>query len=132
MLNTCWGLLIYSLYIFFNVSTVDRTPPTVINCPNVAFVNVELGETEGVVTWIEPISTDVSGTDTLVSSSSTPGMLFPLGDTTVIYLYSDESGNTATCQFCVTVGTGTQCIHCNRGRFNIQTHTYSEMSDVKN
>ncbi|PIK47309.1 hypothetical protein BSL78_15809 [Apostichopus japonicus] len=84
---------------------VDTTPPTVNSCPTDVLINVELGETEGRATWTEPSSTDLSGTDQLVSRSRAPGTLFPLGDTTVTYLYTDDSGNTATCVFCVTVGT---------------------------
>lgn len=87
-------------------SIVDTTPPTVNSCPTDVLINVELGETEGEATWTEPSSTDLSGTDQLVSRSRAPGTPFPLGDTTVTYLYTDDSGNTATCVFCVTVGTG--------------------------
>ncbi|PIK57646.1 putative hyalin, partial [Apostichopus japonicus] len=85
--------------------TVDTTPPTANSCPTDVLINVELGETEGEATWTEPSSTDLSGTDQLVSRSRAPGTPFPLGDTTVTYLYTDDSGNTATCVFCVTVGT---------------------------
>ncbi|PIK57644.1 putative hyalin [Apostichopus japonicus] len=86
-------------------SIVDTTPPTANSCPTDVLINVELGETEGEATWTEPSSTDLSGTDQLVSRSRAPGTPFPLGDTTVTYLYTDDSGNTATCVFCVTVGT---------------------------
>ncbi|XP_063960800.1 mucin-17-like [Lytechinus pictus] len=91
----------------FNViiSTVDTTPPTV-NCVSNIVQTVELGATSVVLNYAEPTATDVSGTAFLVSRSSAPGDSFPLGSTTVTYVFSDQSGNNALpCVFTITVGT---------------------------
>ncbi|XP_041472952.1 hyalin isoform X44 [Lytechinus variegatus] len=91
----------------FNViiSTVDTTPPTV-NCVNNIVQTVELGATSVVLNYAEPTATDISGTAFLVSRSSAPGDSFPLGSTTVTYVFSDQSGNNAQpCVFTITVGT---------------------------
>lgn len=66
---------------------------------------VELGITRGVVIWIEPTATDLSGT-VMSSSNRQPGEIFNLGDTVIIYTFTDASGNENTCVFVATVNTG--------------------------
>ncbi|XP_030829213.1 mucin-3A isoform X28 [Strongylocentrotus purpuratus] len=91
----------------FNVviNAVDTTPPTV-NCANNIAQTIELGSTSAVVNYAEPSATDISGTAFLVSRSSSPGDSFPIGSTTVTYIFSDQSGNEAPpCVFTVTIGT---------------------------
>ena len=68
---------------------------------------VELGLLEGVVVWIEPTATDLAGA-TLSSRTGGPGMLYPLGGTPILYIFTDPSGNEATCTFVVIVTTGNQ------------------------
>eukprot|EP00057_Strongylocentrotus_purpuratus_P029685 XP_011684159.1 PREDICTED: hyalin [Strongylocentrotus purpuratus] len=88
-----------------NVIEVDTTPPTV-NCANNIAQTIELGSTSAVVNYAEPSATDISGTAFLVSRSSSPGDSFPIGSTTVTYIFSDQSGNEAPpCVFTVTIGT---------------------------
>ncbi|KAJ8041572.1 Hyalin [Holothuria leucospilota] len=87
------------------VVTVDTTPPSINACPADIVVVIELGLPGTVVSWIEPTASDISGTASIVTRSNTPNELFLVGPTTVTYLFSDSSGNTAECRFCVTVDT---------------------------
>jgi gliding motility-associated-like protein len=57
---------------------------------------------ETVVNWIAPAVSDNCGVSG-IQSTHTPGSTFPLGTTKIIYTATDESGNTAACEFTVTV-----------------------------
>lgn len=87
-------------------SSVDTTPPDIMMCPSDIEVIVELGTERIAVAWVEPSSADASQTDRLLSRSNEPNSLFPVGDTTVTYVFADMSGNTAFCTFLVTVTPG--------------------------
>ncbi|XP_071814131.1 uncharacterized protein [Apostichopus japonicus] len=87
------------------VITMDTTPPTISNCPATQSISVELGLTEGNVIWVEPSATDLSGTADLSVRSHAPGSEFPLGQTTVMYIFVDASMNANICQFIVIVNT---------------------------
>ena len=50
------------------------------------------GEDTAVVDWTEPSATDNSGVQTLTSSHS-PGSVFPVGKTVIQYTSTDSSGN---------------------------------------
>ena len=87
---------------------VDTTPPSV-TCIDDIVQTVELGTTSVVVFFTEPSATDISGTALLQSRTNAPGDSFPVGTTTVSYVFVDNSGNQADpCTFTVTVATG-QC-----------------------
>lgn len=94
--------------------TEDTEPPIISNCPNDVTVIVELGlDNFGVATWTPPTATDVSGFAQITSESNRPGDSFPLGPTTVTYVFTDSSGNSAICSFIVTVDTGKKIlIYC--------------------
>ncbi|XP_071824175.1 uncharacterized protein [Apostichopus japonicus] len=85
------------------VTPVDSMPPDIVGCPADIEVIIELGTTRAMVDWIEPFSSDVSGTETLISRSHAPGEQFIIGRTTVVYIFGDSSGNTDTCSFSVIV-----------------------------
>lgn len=85
---------------------MDTTPPTISNCPATQSISVELGLTGGNVIWVEPSATDLSGTADLSVRSHAPGSEFPLGQTTVMYIFVDASMNANICQFIVIVNTG--------------------------
>ena len=56
------------------------------------------------VDYIEPTATDNSGVVNLASRTPTPGSSFLVGDTVVTYVFVvDGSGNTAQCDFTITV-----------------------------
>lgn len=81
-------------------------PPDIMRCPADIEVIIELGTTRAMVDWIEPFSIDVSGTETLISRSHAPGEQFIIGQTRVVYLFADNSGNSDTCSFDVIVTAG--------------------------
>lgn len=87
---------------------VDTTEPTITGCPEDIIESVELGIQTSAVFWTEPTATDASGVVQVSSRSHTPGMNFPVDElTTVIYEFSDNSGNVARCIFTVFVTSGT-------------------------
>ena len=56
-----------------------------------------------VVRWIEPTAADNSGLTVTRTRSHIPGSTFPVGETTVIYQFTDFFGNSAICTFKVIV-----------------------------
>lgn len=82
--------------------TVDTTPPTIISCPGGIQQVLELGSPGDNVVFVVPNATDLSESVMLISTSHSPGVFFPASaPTAVFYLFSDDSGNTASCSFCV-------------------------------
>ena len=81
---------------------LDMEDPIVDGCPDNFTLPTDDGAPDRVVYWTEPTATDNSGTVS-VMQSHTNGSTFELGDTTVTYNLSDPSGNTATCEFIVTI-----------------------------
>ncbi|XP_072023013.1 hyalin-like isoform X3 [Amphiura filiformis] len=82
---------------------VDTTPPVVTGCPDTVSYSVSSDSPVRTVSWIEPNSVDDSGVSMLVAQSHFPGYVFAVGITQVAYLFSDPSGNTATCSFFVII-----------------------------
>ena len=71
---------------------------------------VELGTAGTQVFFTEPSATDVSGQASLLSRTNAPGDTYPVGVTTVTYIFVDNSGNAADpCTFTITVNTGKFC-----------------------
>lgn len=79
--------------------------PVIDGCPAVVTEVVELGITSTPIFWIEPMATDISGVSILTMRSHEPSDVFPVGSTTVTYVFSDGVGNTATCTFMVFITT---------------------------
>ena len=92
----------------------DSTPPVITGCPNNIVRNIELGAVSGTTaTWTEPTATDDSGSATLTQRTNTPGSFFVIGTTQVLYVFSDPSGNSATCSFNVIILAG-KCASSNK------------------
>jgi gliding motility-associated-like protein len=87
----------------FTVTITDDEDPT-LECPAPINVNVDAGICGAVVTFDTPQGFDNSG-DVTVTQIAGPasGETFPVGTTTVTFQVEDASGNTATCNFDVTV-----------------------------
>ncbi|MBP7184615.1 MAG: HYR domain-containing protein, partial [Saprospiraceae bacterium] len=85
----------------FTINVIENTAPVIINCPQDQIINVADAECSANVTWTAPTATDNCGTVDLISNFS-PG-LFEVGTSIVIYTATDQSGNTTTCSFRVTV-----------------------------
>jgi len=89
----------------FNVTFSDITPPDFVNPPTDVVVFNTSGSCSQTATWNPP--TLVDNCEYLVKPTLTvthePGSTFPLGVTTVTYTATDESGNSSTYAFTVTV-----------------------------
>ncbi len=83
------------------MDTIDNTIPVVTNCPQPDPVTVPSGTTSAVVTWQEPTATDDSGLPPSVTQSHQSGDSFPIGTTSVVYTFTDQTGNEAMCTFSV-------------------------------
>ena len=84
------------------MSAIDSTPPDIVGGPNSVMETIPLGSSSGVVNWTEPTATDNSGGEVAVVRSHKPGDTFPVGTTQVIYIFTDEAGNSASYSFPVT------------------------------
>ncbi|MDE0957072.1 MAG: HYR domain-containing protein, partial [Planctomycetota bacterium] len=86
----------------FTVSVLDGESPTVSGMPNDMDVEIDPGSCGAVVTWTEPTASDNCGAPSLTSDFFS-GTVFPIGDTVVSYLATDDSGNTSPASFMITV-----------------------------
>jgi len=87
----------------FDVVVVDDSKPVFGNCPS--DVTVSSATCDAVVSWTESVVTDNCSVS--VSSSHSPGSVFPIGTTLISYTAKDPTGNTSTCTFNVIVSTTT-------------------------
>ena len=81
------------------------TPPVITICPDYVTKSIPLGSASGgvKVDWTQPEATDDYTLVPLSRSSHTSGEKFPIGNTTISYVFTDTSGNQAFCNFTVTV-----------------------------
>ena len=88
----------------FNVTVIDAGAPVFDFCPdNILVLNTDMGECGATVFWPDPIANDDCDTSVMLTSDFEPGDFFPVGGTTVTYTATDNSGNTSTCEFIITV-----------------------------
>ena len=85
----------------FSVIVIDDTSPT-IACPSNITVSAN-ASCQATVNWAVPMASDNCGGPVTLTSTNTPGSIFPLGSTTVTYTATDVAGNVATCSFAVIV-----------------------------
>ena len=83
-------------------SFADSEKPVFLSCPLNVTTNLTSTRAEKMVTWQPPNVSDNSGFYNL-SSSHSSGDLFPVGDTEVHYIATDQSSNAASCGFTVKV-----------------------------
>lgn len=81
---------------------VDTTPPTVIDCPTAITNSVQVDLPGTTIQWDPPTFFDASD-NVVVVPSHNPNQFFISGLTTVTYLFTDTTGNSALCSFCVNV-----------------------------
>lgn len=86
----------------FTVTVTDNEAPVISDCPANITVPAEGADCSAVITWIEPTATD-NCPEVFLSGNPTPGSVFLTGTTTVNYIATDFSGNTAQCTFTVAV-----------------------------
>ena len=87
---------------------MDTIAPVVTVSSSSITRQVELGTPGIEVNFPEPTATDNSGTAFLVSRTAAPGDFFAVGQTSVVYTFSDAAGNTASGTVIVNVVEGTK------------------------
>ncbi len=88
----------------FTVTVLDDEKPVIAGCPGNITTDLQPGACTALVSWTEPSATDnCDGVLTYSNRSHAPGASFGTGTTTVMYEYTDSSGNIDTCSFDVTV-----------------------------
>ncbi|KAJ8041709.1 Hyalin [Holothuria leucospilota] len=98
LISKLLNLLVHSF-----VLSVDDIPPTV-NCTDDISITAPSGVNAVPVVWEEPTAIDNSGEEIVqIRRSHDPGSTFPIGETTVMYIFLDSTGNAAECMFNVLV-----------------------------
>uniref|UniRef100_A0A8C7PS29 Sushi, von Willebrand factor type A, EGF and pentraxin domain-containing protein 1 n=1 Tax=Oncorhynchus mykiss TaxID=8022 RepID=A0A8C7PS29_ONCMY len=82
----------------FTVTVIDTEPPVIDRCRSPP--TFQATDTQAAVSWEVPQFSDNSG---VVSTTHTPGSLFPVGETVVSYTATDQAGNNRTCHLTITV-----------------------------
>ena len=88
----------------FTITVNDDTPPT-IDCPQAILAFASDPDECGKVVdnWPDPVVGDLCDPNPMISSDFNPGDFFDVGTTLVTYTATDNSGNTSSCFFTVTV-----------------------------
>ena len=89
MIRLCISVLAKKCWLF---SSSDVEKPVILIENESVTGYTSNGEDTAVVAWTEPSATDNSGIQTLTSSHS-PGSVFPVGKTVIQYTSTDSSGN---------------------------------------
>jgi hypothetical protein len=82
------------------VVVADTLPPA-LNCPS--DLTVDFSDLAGAPVFFTVTASDLCSGAVLVSNVPPSGSVFPIGTTTVTSTATDDSGNTGTCSFVVTV-----------------------------
>lgn len=86
----------------FSVTVLDVEPP-VVNCPFDVEVDNDPGECGAVVNYIVEVTDNCPGALLEQTEGLASGLQFPVGTTFNAFLLTDASGNSASCEFYVTV-----------------------------
>ncbi|MBK6929473.1 MAG: HYR domain-containing protein [Saprospirales bacterium] len=86
------------------ITVLDTEVPVFVNCPADITVGNDVDKCGANVVFSTPVAEDNCLVVTVVQTAGLPsGSLFPVGSTPVTFNATDGSGNTAICQFTVTV-----------------------------
>lgn len=102
----------HSLIAFFvatnDTCSIDSLPPQFTYCPRNIIVKTD--STCANAIWVSPTIVDNCQTPPSVSSTHQSGFCFPIGTTQVVYTAIDVRGNSATCQFSVSIELQNPCL----------------------
>lgn len=85
------------------VTVVDAQLPELVDCPGDMTVTSNEPNCEATVIWDAPTSLDNCTSDPMLSANFESGIIFPFGNTEVVYTATDAAGNTNTCAFNIEV-----------------------------
>ena len=85
----------------FSVIVTDNENPVIANCPGPISQNSDAGQCGAIVNWVVPSFSDNCGAT--ISGTSTPGTFFPVGVSNVSYTVVDNTGNSVSCSFSITI-----------------------------
>ena len=85
----------------FSVIVTDNENPVIANCPGPIGQNSDAGQCGAIVNWVVPSFSDNCGAT--ISGTSTPGTFFPVGISNVSYTVVDNTGNSVSCSFSITI-----------------------------
>ncbi|XP_070581810.1 uncharacterized protein [Ptychodera flava] len=85
------------------VCDLDVQAPNITDCPRDLTVQADVDGNAAVVSWINPTIIDNSGQPVAWGSNRKPGQSFGIGKHDIIMWASDQSNNTASCNFSVFV-----------------------------
>ena len=86
----------------FTVTVTDEEFPSLTGIPTDVTIFSDPGQCFAIHTWIDPVATD-NCTVQVFDVTQGPGSSFQVGSTSVIYTLIDQTGNTVTSSFVVTV-----------------------------
>ncbi|MFN0213525.1 MAG: HYR domain-containing protein [Saprospiraceae bacterium] len=88
----------------FNVTVLDKTVPSLVDCPSDFTVTTDPANCEAIVSWTSPSVIDPCGQSTIVLTPTIPSdTTLQTGIYPVTYTAVDSSGNSTQCSFVVTV-----------------------------
>lgn len=86
----------------FSVIVIDNEDPT-ISCPDDILETVAFGNNTKQITYTVDYNDNCEGVSFEQTAGLPSGSEFPLGDTINTFIVTDDAGNTATCNFTVTI-----------------------------
>jgi hypothetical protein len=93
--------------VFLEEGSLTISPPVISNCPANQTIN-STAACDQTATWIEPTVVQSTCNPVTLVRSHAPGDVFPVGTTTVTYVFTNAGGS-STCSFNVTVTDITTC-----------------------
>jgi hypothetical protein len=88
----------------FKVIVQDHVAPMLIGCPTAPIeAGTDLGNCNAAVNYTRPVASDICDSNVVVSCTPDSGSTFNIGTNAVTCTASDDSGNSASCQFQVIV-----------------------------
>ncbi len=91
----------------FNVIVVDHEFPA-IDCPEDIVIQVEEGRNYATVTFSNATATDNCSATVTQTGGSPSGSQFPVGEHIIEFTATDETGNSVSCSFTITVNPATE------------------------
>ncbi len=88
----------------FTITVHDNEAPQYASCPSNTAANAANGQCSNSVTYVTPVVSDNCGPPTTVGTTAAgSGSTFSVGTSQEVYVAQDAAGNTAYCNFTVTV-----------------------------